>query len=92
MKRWLVGLLLVVGMVGCGTGTESAKTPAKAVEHQAREVPEQPAKSGAESDGNQAQPQKAVTPRFSHSTWYKLWGGDQCAIIQNQETGHRHEC
>ena len=52
MKRWLVGLLLVVGMVGCGTGTESAKTPAKAVDRQARGVPEQPAKPDAESGGN----------------------------------------
>ncbi len=47
-----VPLLLVVGMVGCGTGTESAKTSATAVEHQAREVPEQPAKPDAESGGS----------------------------------------
>ncbi len=52
MKRWLVGLLMAWGMVGCGTGTESAKTPATAVEHQAREVPEQPAKPDAESGGS----------------------------------------
>ncbi len=50
--RVLVPLLLVVGMVGCGTGTESAKTSATAVEHQAREVPEQPAKPDAESGGS----------------------------------------
>jgi len=50
--RVLAPLLLVVGMVGCGTGTESAKTPAKAIDHQVREVPEQPAKPDAESSGN----------------------------------------
>jgi hypothetical protein len=48
-------VLLLFAMVGCGSGTEPGKTPAKAVD-------------------DQAQPQKAVTPRFSHSPWYKDWG------------------
>jgi len=50
--RVLPALLLGVGMVGCGTGTESAKTPAKAVDRQAQETPEQPAKPAAKSAGN----------------------------------------
>ena len=39
-------------MVGCHSGTESAKTPAKAVDDQAQEVPEQSATPKAKSGGN----------------------------------------
>ena len=50
--RGLLGLLFVVGVVGCHSGTESAKTPAKAVDDQAQEVPEQSATPKAKSGGN----------------------------------------
>ena len=47
----VVLVLLLIGMVGCGSGTESAKTPARAVDGQGREVSEQSAKPDAETGG-----------------------------------------
>jgi len=43
-------VLLLFAMLGCGSGTEPAKTP-----------PEQPVKPDAASGGNQTQPQKVAT-------------------------------
>ena len=45
-------VLLLFAILGCGSATESAKAPAKAVNDQAQKVPEQPAEPDAESAGN----------------------------------------
>ena len=45
-------VLLLFAMIGCGSGSDQEKTPAKAVDHQAPEVPEQSATPKAKSGGN----------------------------------------